>query len=647
MITKMIDILKRALLAVFLAITLVSIIPAVSDARPAINRLHTQRQPDGTVFTARQWGDEHGHGWETTEGHSIVKDTTDGWWYYAVLNSIGPDIVASSVQVGKSAPPAHINKHLRPKRTPVRKRPLNAANASGTTNTLPISSIGTNDLLVLLVNFSDTTPKFSRQDFQTAYFTEGTHGLVDYFREVSLDQFSVSSGSAGIQGWVTLSKTHDYYGADFAYSELHDFRLTQLAQEAVTELDQTGFDFAPYDLNGDCYVDTLAIIHQGEDQAYTGDPTDIWSVSWALPSDYITNSPCPSGGKIKVSSYTIQSETQDNDLAPIGGIAHEYGHALGLPDLYDTDGSSLGVGKWSLMSYGCNNQALVFADRPAHPDAWSKYALGWIAPLPVDSFQHKVIRPVETTGTVYQVLNGTPFSGEYFLLENRRQTGFDIGLPGSGLLIWHIDGDTINDLNYLNEVNNYECHKGPVSCATQHYGVELIQADGKWDLEAGDNAGDHGDPYPGSSFNSSFTDHSDPFSRLFSGVASMVSISNIAASRSDITADITPPSCEKATLTIAGSTAPVHIPVLKLDKAYYSVDMVLVPRPDGKYDLHISAASPLNITSASCAKAGVDPSLRLSIYEIYYEGLRYALNMQLSVSGSNVTAEFLAAYPLP
>ena len=359
------NILKTVLLSVFLSVTLVSIIPMASDARPAIDQLRTQLQPDGTTFTARQWGDEHSHGWETQEGYSIVKNNTDGWWYYATMSSEGSGIVASSVQVGKAAPLARIDKHLRPNRVVARKKTFNVA--ADTTSQLPILSTGTNNLLVLLVNFSDTTPKFSKQDFQKAYFTPGTHGLDDYYKEVSLNQLSLSSGPANAQGWFTLSNTHDYYGADS--DDTTDIHISELVREAVVQLDQTGFDFAPYDINGDCYADTLAIIHQGEDQAITGNSQDIWSMSWALPSDYLTNSPCPSGGRIKVSSYIMLSETQFGDLAPIGGIAHEYGHALGLPDLYDTDYSSLGVGTWSLMAYGCYNQAVVPSDRPAHLDA--------------------------------------------------------------------------------------------------------------------------------------------------------------------------------------------------------------------------------------------------------------------------------------
>ena len=276
----------------------------------------------------------------------------------------------------------------------------------------------------------------------------------------------------------------------------------------------------------------------------------------------------------------------------------------------------------------------------------------WIAPLPISSSQHQVITSVETSGIAYQVLNGTPFSGEYFLIENRQQTGFDIGLPGSGLLIWHVDGDIINDLFYFNEVNNYECHNGPISCSMQHYGVELVQADGRWDPETGRNPGDAGDPYPGIYFNTSFTDTSNPLSGLFSGFASGLSISNIATEGSYITADMTPPSCDKATLTVKDTTLPFHIPVLKFDKSYYSVDMVLTPRTDGRFDALFTGASLLNNTSAPCSKAGLnsdlwDSNFWLSLYEFYYLEVRYSLELQLSFEGNNIIAEVRALYPLP
>ena len=149
-----------------------------------------------------------------------------------------------------------------------------------------------------------------------------------------------------------------------------------------------------------------------------------------------------------------------------------------------------------------------------------------------------------TTSDVYKLLSGSPSSGEYFLVENRQKTGFDAGLPGSGLLIWHIDGNTIASKSLTNEVNDSECYP-PLSCSTDHYGVALVQADGQWSLEQNINMGDAGDPYSGSN-NASFSDNSYPNSKLYNGNESNVSITNISTTGSTMT----------ATMSVTGTTIP-------------------------------------------------------------------------------------------
>ncbi len=225
-------------------------------------------------------------------------------------------------------------------------------------------------------------------------------------------------------------------------------------------------------------------------------------------------------------------------MQTMGVFAHEYGHALGLPDLYDTDNSSAGIGDWSLMAGGSWNGVITSGDRPAHLDAWSKFFLGWVTPAPVSGvLTGESILQAATNADVYQLLNGTPTSGEYFLVENRQLAGFDKGLPGDGLLIWHIDGDRISDAMITNTVNNNECYPGGPSCVSGHFGVALAQADDQWDLERGTNRGDSGDPYasPGST---SFTDSTSPNSSLYSGVPSDVNITGISASGAVMTADL-------------------------------------------------------------------------------------------------------------
>jgi hypothetical protein len=140
------------------------------------------------------------------------------------------------------------------------------------------------------------------------------------------------------------------------------------------------------------------------------------------------------------------------------------------------------------------------------------------------------ITQASSKADVYKILSGTAASGEYFLIENRQQTGFDAGLPSSGLLIWHIDAAQSTNAN--------ECYPGGPSCSEQHYKVALVQADSLWDLEQYTNKGDAGDPFPGSTNKTSFSVSSIPNSNLYSGSKSNVSITNISASGPTMTATL-------------------------------------------------------------------------------------------------------------
>ena len=134
----------------------------------------------------------------------------------------------------------------------------------------------------------------------------------------------------------------------------------------------------------------------------------------------------------------------------MGVIAHEFGHDLKWPDLYDIDGSSYGVGDWALMGTGYWNGLGVAGDSPALPDVWSKWYQGWLTPTTISGYSYgQPIPQIETNPTAF-LLRPNPDAvdwlygansgqGEYFLVENRQQTSYDLALPGEGLLIWHID----------------------------------------------------------------------------------------------------------------------------------------------------------------------------------------------------------------
>ena len=510
-------------------------------AVPAAPVLHTLSQPDGTTFRARQWGDENLHGWETEEGFTVVRDERLNRWTYAEHAADGR-LISTSRLAGKDKLPAGLSKRIRPrgaalqeiemKRLSRELQPQSLApqGLSDASLQFVVSPSGAGNIPVILINFNNTPTSYTPSDFNTLLFGTASFSMKDYYTEVSYGAFTVSAGPGGVVGWYTAAKDHDYYGYANGMS-----RAAALVKEAVIAADATGFNFAPYDQDGDCYVDVVNIVHQGTGTEASGNNNDIWSHRWELRSGtgspYTTNDNCTANPsqKVKVNDYVIQPEVLWGGQQTMGVFAHEYGHALGLPDLYDTDGSSEGIGNWSLMAGGSWNYASRAGDRPAHPDAWCKYYLGWVAPTAVSgTLTNEAIAQAATSGDIYQLRSGSPLSGEYFLIENRQKSGFDEGLPDSGLLIWHIDGSKISSLMGSNTVNNAECYP-PSNCTVNHFGVALIQADNLWNLEKGTNRGDAGDTYK-SAGNATFDVTSSPNSNLYNGSASNISVTNIGVS---------------------------------------------------------------------------------------------------------------------
>ena len=269
--------------------------------------------------------------------------------------------------------------------------------------------------------------------------------------------------------------------------------------------------------------------------------------------------------------YSEVGELHAEHQATMGTMIHELGHDMSNPDLYDIDGSSEGVGQWSVQ--GSGNWNYVSGNQgtsPAFFDAFIKSYQGWITPTEVSgTLYNQAIAQAETNAVAYQlrpnpggidwefyVHSGT---GEYFLVENRQNTsgaGYDDGLPGCGLLIWHID-ESVTNTNYANANES-------------HALVWLEQADGLNDLYWANDRGDTGDPYPGSTANYNFSSATTPNSNLYTGSASSVSVHvDSTTCSSSMQADLTytPPAPGAFSKTSPANTAMGQPASLTLDWA--------------------------------------------------------------------------------
>jgi hypothetical protein len=218
----------------------------------------------------------------------------------------------------------------------------------------------------------------------------------------------------------------------------------------------------------------------------------------------------------------------------VGVYAHEYGHVLGLPDQYDYGYESEGTSIYSLMAGGSWNQyprgAMFAGNSPAFLDAWSRYRLGFVTPIKVTAEEVATLPPAETEPVVYRM--DVPSSGgkEYFLFENRQQEKFDQGLQDyrkpqgeqavHGLAIYHID-DVVLSRSYwrCNEAENWKEWRSAgwkkAWNGESHYGISIIQADGRWDLERGLSTWFTTDLYPGAGNVTSFGNTTSPNSSAY------------------------------------------------------------------------------------------------------------------------------------
>ena len=205
----------------------------------------------------------------------------------------------------------------------------------------------------------------------------------------------------------------------------------------------------------------------------------------------------------------IFSNNGAGGMVGIGVFCHEFGHGMNLPDLYDIDYSSPGIGSWGLMGGG---GWLGDEKVPAFMSAYSRVALGWITPEKISSGSFSLAASTTST-TIYKI--NTSVAGEYFLLENRQQIGQDSYLEGSWLAIWHIDDNQKVTDNSDNSDDNHRL-------------VDLEQADGLGHLYMEDGTSDDGDLFPGSSGNTSFTDFTTPNSKTYNLAASGIEITGIS-----------------------------------------------------------------------------------------------------------------------
>jgi M6 family metalloprotease-like protein len=452
------------LLSLLLGVGFVVALSATAGASPADPTPRTITQPDGSTFVGRLYGDEYVNGLETQAGFTLVQDA-DGTWTFAEATEAGR-LRSTGLRPGTSGRPpasAELTPHLRDTVALAEAVDARAEAAEGAPPHTPPAT-GTQPVLVVLARFTDrdlmTTPAdwaemfFGADQSVADFYDEASYGALDLEPATETDT-AVGGGVDDGVVVVDVATPHPNSGRDFGtfQSTVNDILSDPQLTAAV--------DFAAYDMaprgNDDGHLSAdelhLAVVVAGTEAAQGCQAPSIWAHRNSLNDPATADGIILGDGDVN-GGFLTGGELQCDiavQQATLGIWVHEFGHDLGLIDLYDIDGSSAGVNTWSVM--GLHWLALPgepTGTRPPLPDPFSRSQLGWLAPTEVTSTTGDLtLASSASSDEVAQVLEnpdgvdigflGGGGTGEYFLVENREQEGYDLALAGCGLLVWHID----------------------------------------------------------------------------------------------------------------------------------------------------------------------------------------------------------------
>ena len=497
---------------------------AIGRSVPAKPGFLRMVQPDGTEILIRLEGDEYAH-LVFDMGGNLLELNKDGYY------------VRSDRNIGEACEQL----------TKIRQSKLKRHHYSGRRGRPGLLSyanfptFGEHRSLVVLVEFPNR--KFSQtdaNDFYTRMMNEsgfadlGATGcareyLVNNSRGQFLPQFDVV-------GPVMLPQNYQYYGENInkvdpvtGLQYLDDAHPAEMILDACQSLYHQGFDFSPYDCNDDGEIDNIYLFYAGYGEADGGNPATVWPHSGnLLDSDY--DSSLLKYGELMLNHYACSNELKTGSGIPdgFGTFVHEFSHVMGLPDMYPMNGGTcVSPDNWDVMDTGCY---LNEGKTPPNYSAFELYALGWIEPEELRSPGTYSLPPLhEDDGKAYIVYRSDREMrpDEFFIFENRQQTGQDRFLPGHGMLVWHIDFD--QDVWDSNGVNSDPEHSYVriVEADNKQGHYEIVEQPGRPPtLEY--NTENEGDPFPGTTGNTQFTATSVPAFVDWSGKSTAIGLINIS-----------------------------------------------------------------------------------------------------------------------
>lgn len=513
----------------------------------------TITQSDGSTLTVYAYGDEDFNYFTTTDGVLLCQEDFD--FFIATTEKDG------------TLSPTKVLAHEQGARTDEEKEAIalqdkqlmydNMNRISATNKIKRVSYAFSSTLFphvdspripVLLVEFSDSTFKIdntkvafdkymnAEELFVDTIDTDmdNNHGSVKkYFTDMSFGAFKPQFD---VYGPYTLSKPLKSYGAGSSSNE----DMKGLFTDACTLAD-ADVDFSQYDSNGDGNVDLVYIVYAGYSAAWAGNSTDC-----IHPKSGTLSSMPEFDGKTIV-RYGVNNELNGNPTSNgekrringIGVFCHELSHCMGLPDIYPSSGS---------VAERCINQNMEYWDimdggeysrngyRPTEYTAWEREFFGWMKVDTLSSPADITLLPLSEGGKAYRILNDNDSTGnEYYMIENVQKINWNKSAYGHGMLITHVDYDNYYFSLGGCKVNSTAGHPRMHVMAADgmlvpvcHYNTTITE--GSTDTEKEINATFYdkyggqvftenmykaelaGDPFPGTSGVTEFTDTTTPAS---------------------------------------------------------------------------------------------------------------------------------------
>ena len=300
---------------------------------------------------------------------------------------------------------------------------------------------------------------------------EGFIGSVtDYFRDQSAGLFELTFD---VVGPYTTRKGYRYYGTND--EDDFDLRPQEMIEEMCRAADDE-VDFADYDWNHDGEVDEVFVVYAGKGEADSNQENTIWPHMWSLEE---AQGQMLNLDGVNINVYACANELKaSGHINGIGTFCHEFSHCLGLPDFYDIYYSGeFGMDDFDLMSGG---SYAGNGFRPVGYTAYEKMACGWQQPIVLGDEDVTVdsLKPMNEHGDIYIIYNDK-YHDEYYMIENRQISGWDVDYPAKGLLITHVDYD--EEVWYNNIPNSVISEKDAINdgltCGNDHPRMTLFHAD--------------------------------------------------------------------------------------------------------------------------------------------------------------------------